>query len=228
MPRAVRKLLVVGPVRDDVAALAQALDQSAAASDAIAVVGDIGAAWSARATYRAIFRTLGDSARPTFWIPGPIDAPLGDLLREAAPMEIAFPHLRGVHGSFALAPGPVVFTGMGGEIRDDPDAIRDESALISYPGWEFEYRLKVLHELKEHPLVFLHTAAPAHKGLQTAGSTILATLLKTYNPRVAVFGGDAPSEVMLGKTLVISAGRLDLGSYSVVDLHTLAVERRQL
>jgi Icc-related predicted phosphoesterase len=33
---------------------------------------------------------------------------------------------------------------------------------------------------------------------------------------------------MLGKTLVISAGRLDLGSYSVVDLHTLAVERRQL
>jgi Icc-related predicted phosphoesterase len=228
MARAVRKLLVIGPVRDDVAALERVLAQPAAASDAIAVVGDLGTAWSARATYRATFRTLGGSNRPTFWIPGPIDAPLGDLLREAASMEIAFPHLRGVHGSFALAPGPVVFTGMGGEIRDDPEAIRDESAFISYPAWEVEYRLKVLHELKEHPLVFLHTTAPAHKGLQTAGSTILATLLKTYNPRVAVIAGDDPSEVMLGKTLVISPGRLDLGSYSVVDLHTLAVERRQL
>jgi Icc-related predicted phosphoesterase len=42
-----------------------------------------------------------------------------------------------------------------------------------------------------------------------------------------VIAGNDPSEVMLGKTLVISPGRLELGSYSVVDLHTLAVERRQ-
>jgi Icc-related predicted phosphoesterase len=228
MARAVRKLLVIGPVRDDVGALELVLAQPAAASDAIAVVGDLGTAWSAHATYRVTFRMLGGSNRPTFWIPGPIDAPLGDLLREAASMEIAFPHLRGVHGSFALAPGPVVFTGMGGEIRDDPEAIRDESAFISYPAWEVEYRLKMLRELKEHPLVFLYTTAPAHKGLRTAGSTILATLLKTYNPRVAVFAGNDPSEVMLGRTLVISPGRLELGRYSVVDLHTLAVERRQL
>ena len=171
---------------------------------------------------------LGDSNRPTFWIPGPIDAPLGDLLREAASMEIAFPHLRGVHGSFALAPGPVVFTGMGGEIRDDPDAIRDESALLTYPAWEVAYRLKMLHELKEHPLVFLHTTPPAHKGQQTAGSTMLAELVKTFNPRVAVFAGNDPSEAMLGKTLVVSPGRLELGRYSVVDLHTLVVERGQL
>jgi hypothetical protein len=83
MARAVRKLLVIGPVRDDVAALEQVLAQPAAASDTIAVVGDLGTAWSAHATYRATFRTLGGSNRPAFWIPGPID----DLLREGASMQ---------------------------------------------------------------------------------------------------------------------------------------------
>jgi Icc-related predicted phosphoesterase len=117
---------------------------------------------------------------------------------------------------------------MGGEIRDDPDTIRDESALLRYPAWEVEYRLKVLHELKAHPMVFLHTTSPAHKGLDLPGSDVLAELIKTYNPRVAVIAHDEPSEAQLGKTLVVSPGRLDRGNYAVVDLHARSVERRVL
>jgi Icc-related predicted phosphoesterase len=228
MARAITTVLAIGPVRDDVASLERVLAQPDAAADAIAVVGDLGTAWSKRETYRALFAALGHTGLPTFWIPGAIDAPLGDHLREAYSMEIAFPHLRGVHGSFAYGPGPVVFTGMGGEILDDPEAIRDESAYISYPAWEVEYRLKVLKELKEHPMVFLHTTPPAHKGLHTPGSHVLATVIKTYNPRVAVVARDTPSEVILGKTLVVSPGRLDHGAYSVIDLHALTVERGTL
>jgi Icc-related predicted phosphoesterase len=228
MARAITTLLTIGPVRGDVASLERVLAQPDASSDAIAVVGDLGTPWSKRETYRAIFATLGHTGRPTFWIPGSIDAPLGDHLREATSMEIAFPLLRGVHGTFALGPGPVVFTGMGGEIRDDPDTIRDESALLRYPAWEVEYRLKVLHELKTHPIVFLHTTAPAHKGLDLPGSDVLAELIKTWNPRVAVIAHDEPSEVQLGTTLVVCPGRLDRGNYAVVDLHARSVERRVL
>jgi Icc-related predicted phosphoesterase len=228
MARAITTLLTIGPVRDDVASLERVLAHPDASSDAVAVVGDLGTPWSKRETYRAIFATLGHTGRPTFWIPGSIDAPLGDHLREASSMEIAFPLLRGVHGTYALGPGPVVFTGMGGEIRDDPDTIRDESALLRYPAWEVEYRLKVLHELKAHPMVFLHTTSPAHKGLDLPGSDVLAELIKTYNPRVAVVAHDEPSEVQLGKTLVISPGRLDRGNYALVDLHARSVEFRTL
>jgi Icc-related predicted phosphoesterase len=60
------------------------------------------------------------------------------------------------------------------------------------------------------------------------GSDVLAELIKTYNPRVAVVALDEPSEVQLGKTLVISPGRLDQGTYAVVNLHTQSVERGTL
>jgi Icc-related predicted phosphoesterase len=228
MARAVTTVLAIGPVNDDVASLERVLAQPDAAADAIAVVGDLGAAWSKRESYRAIFTALGHTGLPTFWIPGAIDAPLSDHLREAYPMEIAFPHLRGVHGTFAYAPGQLVFAGMGGEILDDPEAIRDETELISYPGWETEYRLKVLRELKDYPLILMHTTPPAHKGLHTPGSHVLATLLNTYRPRVAIVARDEPSEMLLGKTLVVSPGRLDHGAYSVIDWQAHTVERHSL
>jgi Icc-related predicted phosphoesterase len=224
MSRKVTKILAIGPVREDVASLERVLAQPGHEDHAVAVVGDLGAAWSSRETYRGIFKALGHAGNPVFWVPGSIDAPLGDHLREAHAMEIAFPQLRGVHGTFALAPGPIAFTGLGGDIRDDPETIRDESALITYPAWEAEYRLKVLRELKTYPVVFLLTTAPAHKGQHAAGSEVLAELIKTYNPRVAIIAGEEPSEALLGKTLIVSPGRLDQGCYADIDLHALTVE----
>ena len=108
-------------------------------------------------------RTLGEAGRPTFWVPGPIDAPLDDYLREAHNMEIAFPSLHGVHGTAAQADGQLLFAGMGGEIVDDPDVERGEETLLRYPGWEVEYRLKIIREFKDRRLVFLFTTPPAHR-----------------------------------------------------------------
>jgi hypothetical protein len=152
------------------------------------------------------------------------DAPLNDYLSESYNMEIAFPKLRGVHGTAALGPDHVLFAGIGGDIVDDPDAVRSEEALVRYPGWEAEYRLKVVGEFKDYPKVFLFATRPMHKGLHEPGSEVLAELINTYRPRVVVTAGDEPSEERLGTSLVVSPGHLDQGRYALIDFHESSVE----
>lgn len=229
MARGVRKLIAVAGIGGDVTPLERLFEElEGSDADAVAVVGDLGAAWSKGDTYRTIFRVLGEGDRPTYWVPGPVDAPVGEYLQEAYNMEVAFPHLRGVHGTAALAPGNVLFAGMGGEIADDPKTVRAEEALLRYPGWEVEYRLKVIREFDAQNLVLLFTAVPAHKGLHEPGSEVLAELIKTYNPRLAIVGGEEPVQEELGRTLVVAPGRLGQGRYAVVDLHEGSVEEATL
>jgi hypothetical protein len=146
-------------------------------------------------------------------VPGPGDAPVDHYLREAYNVEVVFPLLRGLHGTMAFAPGHVLFAGFGGEVSDDPDAARDETTRLSYPRWEPEYRLKLVHELAEHQLVVLLATPPAHKGHGTTGSEALAELVGSHRPRVVVCGGERRSET-LGRSLVVSPGPLDDGHYA--------------
>jgi uncharacterized protein len=225
MSRDTRKLLAVGGINGATERLTTLLEElSDAPVAAVAVVGDLGAAWSKADTYRAIFKALGRLDLPAFWVPGQVDAPLSDYLRESYNMETVFPHLHGVHGTVALGPGQLLFAGMGGEIVDDPAAVRSEEALLRYPAWEVEYRLKMIHQLKEHPKVFLFTTRPAHKGLREQGSEALAELIKTHNPRLVVVSGEGAAEEKLAQSIVISPGRLDQGQYSLVDLREFSVE----
>jgi uncharacterized protein len=225
MTQSIRTVLVVGQIRGEVEPLGRLLGRhDELGFDAVIAVGDLGAAWSKADTYREIFRTLGESGLRTFWLPGANDAPLHEYLREAHSMEIAFPLLRGVHATAVEAPGQFVFSGVGGEILDDPDAIRGEETLLRYPAWEVEYRLKILNEFKERQKVFLFTTWPAHKGLHEPGSEGLAELIKTYKPKLVVVGRERPAEMRLAKTLVVSPGRMDQGQYALVDLRDLTVE----
>jgi len=229
MARHLRRLLVAGPLNGATDALERLLAQvSGDEIDLIAVVGDLGAPWSKPDTFRETFRTLGESGLPAFWVPGPTDAPLRQYLRESYNMEIAFENLHGVHGTVALASAHFLVAGMGGDIVDDPDAIRGEEALLRYPGWEVEYRLKAIREFEELQRIFMFTTRPAHKGLGEQGSEVLAELIKTYRPRVAIVGGDSPAEERLGTTLVVSPGRLDQGHYLLVDLDGPTTEPRTM
>jgi uncharacterized protein len=229
MAGSVRKLVAVGGINGEVQRLGQLLDELPEDGvDAIAVVGDLGVPWSKADTYRAIFRVLGEAGQRTFWIPGRTDAPLGDYLRESYNMEVAFPLLRGVHGTAALASGDLLFAGMGGEIADDPETVRAEEALVRYPGWEVEYRLKVIQEFDAPEKVFLFTTPPAHKGLHEPGSEVLAELVKTHNPRFVVVAGEEPAQEELGRTIVVCPGRLDRGHYAIVDLRARSVEAATL
>ena len=225
MNRDVRKLLAVGGINGAVERLVQLLAElKERPVAAVVVVGDLGAPWSKADTYRAIFKALGRAETPAYWVPGPTDAPLGDYLRESYNIETVYPHLHGLHGTVALGPGQVLFAGMGGEIVDDPSAIRIEEALLRYPAWEAEYRLKVIREFKEHPKVFLFTTMPAHKGLRERGSEAVAELIKTYNPRLAIVAGEGVAEERLAKTIVVCPGRLDQGQFALIDLKDRSVE----
>jgi uncharacterized protein len=226
----IQRVLAVGPIRGAVEKLQQLLDEEARGLevDAVAVIGDLGVAWSKPDTYRAIFKALGEADLPAFWVPGPVDAPISDYMRESFNMEIAFPHLRGIHGAAAVADAQVVFAGMGGEIVDDPNAMRVEEAELRYPGWEAEYRLKLIEQLDQPLLVLLFATRPAHTGLHEPGSEVVAGLIKTYAPKVAIVAGEGAAEERLGTSLVVCPGRLDLGLYSVIDIHSGAVEVGEL
>jgi Icc-related predicted phosphoesterase len=229
MPARLRVLLTVGEIRGEVDQLDRLLELlPEIGAEAIVVVGDLAAPWSGADVYRSIFRALGESDLPTFWVPGATDAPIRDYLRESSNMEIVYPNLRGVHGAVALSPDQTLFAGLGGEISDDPDTIRGEEALIRYPGGEAEYRLKMIREFDEHQKVLLFATAPAHKGLGEPGSEVLAELIKTYRPRAVVAGGAPAGHELLGKTLVVRPGRLERGEYAVVDLSDLSVEAGSL
>ena len=197
-------------------------------AQALALLGDLGAEGEVR-EYAAILRTAGRANLPAFYIPGPGDAPFGKYLREAHNTEVVFPSMHAVHGTFALAPGyQLLFAGMGGEIVDDPHHEREELEQLSYPGWEVEYRLKILRELKDYPKVFLFGTPPAHKGLREGGSEVLAEVVKTYAPALVLTGGEGFHGEQLGTSLMVSLGTLSEGEYALVDLSEREVEEKKL
>jgi Icc-related predicted phosphoesterase len=209
------RVLCVAEPRGSVPALEAALEVARTREvQAVAVVGDLA---GDAGDYRALFESLGHAGLPTYWVPGPGDAPVGDYLREAHNMEVVFPLLHGVHGTAAFAPGDVVFAGLGGHVDDDPDAPRDEGQRLRYPRWEAEYRLKLLDELPEHDRVLLFSTPPAHKGRGTPGSEVLAELTGTYRPRLVVTGGERGT-AMLGRTLVVAPGSLADRRYAIADI----------
>jgi Icc-related predicted phosphoesterase len=205
--------------------LLEAVDEDAA--QAVALIGDLSDGEGSPGGYRTLFKTLAHDRRPSYFIPGPGDAPVHDYLREAANIEVAFPYLHGVHGTAAFAPGYVLFAGVGGEISDDPDEQREELERLRYPRWEPEYRLKLLRELKDYELVLLFSTPPAHKGLGTPGSDVIAELVNTYRPRVVVCGGERGTE-LLGRSVVVAPGSLADGHYAIADLHSHEVRQEQL
>jgi Icc-related predicted phosphoesterase len=213
------RILCAADPRGDVAAVERLLAAPADPPvDAIAVVGDL-AAGGARESYRAVFRALGAAGLPTFWVPGPGDAPVAAYLHEAHDVSIVHPDLHGVHGTAAVAPdGHVIFAGFGGDVDDDPEGARDELERLRYPRWEPEYRLRILGEFDLPQTVLLFTTPPAHKGLNRAGSEVLAELVATHRARLVVCGGDRMTEV-LGRTLVVAPGSLGAGQFAIVDLH---------
>jgi hypothetical protein len=193
-------------------------------AQALALVGDLG---GGAVGIHAVLSALGRAQLPTYWVPGPGDAPVGDYLREAYNAEVVHPLLHGVHGTAALATSAVIFAGFGGEVSDDPDAPRDEIARLSYPRWEPEYRLKLLREWPEHQLVMLFGDHPAHKGLGKPGSEALAELIGTFRPRLVVCGGARGVET-IGRSVVVAPGSLADGEYALADLRHHRAELHEL
>jgi Icc-related predicted phosphoesterase len=213
------RILCAADPRGDVEAIERLLGSAAALEvDGVAVVGDL-AAGGTRESHRAVFRALGAGGLPTFWVPGPGDAPVAYYLREAHDAATVHPDLRGVHGTATLTSGGhTLVAGLGGAVDDDPEGSRDELQQLRYPRWEAEYRLRIVGEFDDLQPVLLFSTPPAHKGLHTAGSEVLAQLVATYRARLVVCGGERMTG-MLGRTLLVAPGSLRAGHFAVADLH---------
>jgi Icc-related predicted phosphoesterase len=229
MSRRVTRVLCAAEPRGDGGAI-ERLCHVASEQDAqvMAIVGDLTSGDSATEGLRTVFKALGKGGIPSYWVPGPGDAPIAGYLREAHNMEVVFPMLHGIHGTAAFTPdGHVVVAGMGGGISDDPEAPRDEEERLTYPRWEAEYRLKLVSELDEHQRMLLFHSPPAHKGDDGAahgGSEAVAELIATLRPRLVVCGGPQRTE-LIGRSLVVAPGSLaEDGAYAIADMHTREVE----
>jgi uncharacterized protein len=229
MSQRLRRLLVIVEIRGALEMFARLLEKVPAQNaDAVVLIGDLGKPWHRPAVPHAILRALGQSGRPAFWVPGRWDGPLRDYLAEPSSMEAAYSSLHALHGTAVYGPGDVLFAGMGGAIEDDPSAIPGEDVRITYPGWEVERRFKVLRTIDAQRQIFLFATSPAHKGLHTPGSEVLAELIKTYRPQLVIVAGEHPAQLLLGKTLVLCPGRGEIGSYALVDFPSMAASKRRL
>lgn len=228
MPGHVSRVLCAADPRGDERAVERLVD-AAGRHDAhlIALVGELSGGGDGRSAFRSIFRVLGRSGLPAFWVPGPGDAPIEAYLREAYITEIVVPLLHGVHGTAAFASGQLLVAGFGGEVSDDPDAARDEVGRLHYPRWEAEYRLKLLWELKDYQLVLLFSTPPLHKARGTGRSEAVTELVGTYRPRVVVCAGERGSQT-IGRSTIVAPGSLSEGQYALVDARTHDVELLQL
>ena len=194
----------------------------------IALVGSLTPKNKDPREYAGVLKALSEARLPAFYIPGPEDAPFPEFLREAATFEVGYPNVRSVHGTFGIAPGHVVWSGIGGTIKDHPDTIRDEVGALCYPGWEVEYRLKFLQGLKDYQNVFMFTTFPEDKGRREKGSAVLAEIIKIYNPRLVLVGGGEPGHEILGKSLLVALGCVAKGKFSLIDLQKGEVTTRML
>jgi hypothetical protein len=218
----VNRILCAGRPSGSVEGIELLLEVAAeSGAQAIAVVGDLG---NGQDGPRELFHALGRARQPVYSVPGPADAPASRYLRESYNIEVAYPHLRGVHGTVAFAPDALVaFAGMGGAVSDDPNVLREEDKSLRYPRWEAAYRLKILTGLDYNELVMLFATPPAHKGQNLPGSDAVAELIGTYRPRLVVTGGEAQI-AEIGRSLIVSPGLLAEGSYAVANLHTRTAE----
>jgi hypothetical protein len=224
-----RTLFVLAEIRGRLDLFGRLLDKLRESdADAVAVVGDLGAPWSKPSVHRRALQMLAQTETPAFWVPGRWDGPLRAYLPESSSIELVHPSLHGIHGTAAVGPGDVLFAGMGGVIDDDPRTLAGENVLIHYPGFEVERRFKVIDAPDVQQKVFLFATPPAHKGLGTRGSEIVAEVVKTYRPRIVVVAGERAGQLSLGKTLVVCPGRAEIGWYGLVDVRARTVFFRRL
>jgi Icc-related predicted phosphoesterase len=229
MRKRVSKILAAAEPKGDVEAVRLLVKEAhTQGAHAIALLGSL-TAWDADPNeYGEVLKAVSEPRLPVFCVPGPEDAPFSEFLREAANIEVVYPDTHNVHATFAMASGQLLISGMGGAIEDDANMRRDELERLRYPGWELEYRLKFLRELKDYLKIFLFTTPPAHKSLHEKGSAVVAEVIKTYRPQIVLVGGREQKHEMLGTSLVVMLGSLAEGQFTLVDLSKREIVTRNL
>ena len=193
-------------------------------ADVLFVLGNLTGPRAEAEPLAEVLRALGESHLPTFLIPGPGDAPVSRYLREAYNIERVFPNVHGVHGTFGFTPNYTLVAGMGGEIVDEATAPRGEVGTLRYPAWEVEYRLRILHELRDYPKIFLFSTPPARQPGSTGRSQALEELIATHRPRLVLVNGPQRDEWLVGTSKIVAVPPLSTSQGLWLDLQELTAE----
>jgi len=173
------------------------------------------------------FKTLGETGIKTFIVPGKNDAPLKVYLRALAQMEDVYPNLRGVHETFATWGSEFVVYGFGGKLNE---TVFEEDFIVKYPRWYAEYVLKFVYELKPKRQLMVLYHPPIGQKVDVCpdgkhyGSAISNTLIKTFNPEIAIVGHAGRGYEMVGDTFVVNPGPMNEGYFAIIDVQEKKVE----
>lgn len=177
--------------------------------------------------YRKFYQDMARLGKPTFLIPGNVDAPIDQYLRlglEA--MESEDLHI--IHHSFYIMNNWVI-AGFGGEITESDG---EDFFVLRYPRWGVTYGLNFLSHLKQKKILLLHTPPIGKLDLDKGshkGSKVVKDLIEKIKPEWVFCGHahNACGEEKIKETTVLNPGALKNSQYALVDTAKGKVEFRK-
>ena len=177
--------------------------------------------------YRKFYKEIGKLKKPTFLIPGNVDAPIGQYLRIGLEV-MKDQNLHIIHHSFYILNGWVI-AGFGGEITEDEG---EDFFVLRYPRWGLTYGLGFLKNFKQKKIILLHTPPVGKLDLDNGahkGSEVVNDLIKRIKPEWAFCGHahDAQGQEKIGQTKMVNPGALKGNHYALVDTDSKSTEFRE-
>ena len=120
----------------------------------------------------------------------------------------------------------VVF-GLDGKLTE---SIFEEDFVVKYPRWYAEYVLKFMYELKTKRKIMILHHPPIGQKVNVCpdgkhhGSAISNTLIKIFNPEIAIVGLARQGYEKIGDTFVVNLGPMWEGYFAVIDIQEKKVE----
>jgi Icc-related predicted phosphoesterase len=167
--------------------------------------------------YRKFYQEIEKLKKPSFLIPGNVDAPIGQYLRIGLePMRNGNLHI--VHHSFYIFKD-IVIAGFGGEITESEG---EDYFVLRYPRWGIEYGLNFLLDLSMEKILLLHTPPLGKLDLDNGahkGSQVVNEMIEEIKPEWVFCGHahNAQGQEKIKETTLVNPGALKSNQYALVD-----------
>ncbi len=170
--------------------------------------------------YKKFYTEIGKLGKPTFLIPGNVDAPISQYLRMGLEA-MENPNLHIIHHSFYIF-NDWVIAGFGGEITESEG---EDFFVLRYPRWGVTYGLNFLNSLSQKKILLLHTPPIGKLDLDNGlhkGSEVVNDLIEKIKPELVFCGHahDAQGEEKIKDSIVINPGALKSNNYVLIETDT--------
>ena len=177
--------------------------------------------------YKKFYQEIGKLRKPTFLIPGNVDAPISQYLRFGLEA-MKNPNLHIIHHSFYIT-NDWVIAGFGGEITEGEG---EDFFVLRYPGWGVTYGLNFLKNFKQKKIILFHTPPVGKLDLDNGshkGSEVVNDLIEKIKPQWVFCGHahNAQGQEKIKETTVVNPGALKSNRYSLVDTEQCQIELKE-